>query len=459
MNRKAILDKISQLIVSFQAEVEANNRLNLTDINIHAENFLIPLLKLVYGWDLKNTNLYSSNSPAIDLEDEESRIAIQVTSTGTSAKIKKTLVKYKTHHGSGKHDQLLILILTKKQKKYVSEDVVRHADEVLAFNLDEGIIDLSDVLKEIHGLHSLDKIKEILELLQTELSESKIEQRKRSLRGIVEETIEVYQTNLVKVTIPSVIFRYAIEVDRLSVIRKSWKTSWKLQSKASSFEVFKRAVHFLGAPDIPAYYQNGTYLYSFEDITNTSLATLCAPGSQVELDVHAFSSEDVANEKNVVGLLNSTLVKDLKVKGVNFRWKEGLFFFTKGANEEARNISYVLEVSASRNVVTPMFKDADGNPKVYKHLAFKTNFIKSDKHWFMSMRPTWVFTTDGYHLSAYNSDQISEQKRLENNQQVNNAFELIRYCINNQIDVDQAVEYNPVLAFQAVPPVSVKLKS
>ena len=49
MNRKAILDKISQLIVSFQAEVEANNRLNLTDINIHAENFLIPLLKLVYG--------------------------------------------------------------------------------------------------------------------------------------------------------------------------------------------------------------------------------------------------------------------------------------------------------------------------------------------------------------------------------------------------------------------------
>ena len=117
MNRKAILDKISQLIVSFQAEIEANNRLNLTDINIHAENFLIPLLKLVYGWDLKNTNLYSSNSPAIDLEDEESRIAIQVTSTGTSAKIKKTLVKYKTHHGSGKHDQLLILILTKKQKK------------------------------------------------------------------------------------------------------------------------------------------------------------------------------------------------------------------------------------------------------------------------------------------------------------------------------------------------------
>lgn len=457
MSRKALLDKINQLIVSFKAEIEENNKLNLTDINIHAENFLIPLLKLVYGWDLRNTNLYSSNNPAIDLEDEDNRVAIQVTSTGTSAKIKKTLVKYKTHHGSGKHDQLLILILTKKQKKYSADDIIQHANEISAFNLDNCIIDFSDVLKEIHGLHSINKIREILELLQTELSEAKIEQRKQSLRGIVEETIEVYQTNLVKVSVPLLFYRYRIEIDRLSVIRKSWKTSWKLRNIASNIKVFERAVQFLEDSPIPAYYQNGKYLFSFEDITNTSLATLCALGSCEELNVNEYSSKDVANERNIVGLLNNTLTNDLKVKGINFRWREGLYFFIKHENEEARNISYVLENSASRNVVTPMFKDDDGIPQAYKHLAFKTNFIKSDQQWFMCIRPTWVFTTNGYRLSIYNSDQISDQKRMENNQHVNNAFELIRYCMNNQIDVDKDAKYDPVLAFQSVPPISVKL--
>lgn len=178
MNRKAILDQIISLISKFRLEIESNNNLNLTDVNIHAENFLIPLLKIVYGWNLVNTNLYSMNSPAIDLEDKDSRIAVQVTSTGTSAKVKKTLVKYKIHHGIEKHDQLVIIILTKRQKKYKSEDVLNYAKEIPVFNLENDIIDFDNILKELHGLHNLSKIKEVHELLKEELSDQKVELRR-----------------------------------------------------------------------------------------------------------------------------------------------------------------------------------------------------------------------------------------------------------------------------------------
>lgn len=457
MNRKVVLDQITALVLKFRAEIETNNKLNLTDINIHAENFLIPLLKIVYGWNLRNTNMYSMNSPAIDLEDEESGIAIQVTSTGTSAKVKKTLVKYKTHHGVGKHSQLIILILTKKQKKYSSEDIINHANDIAAFDLDKNIIDFEDIIREIHGLHNLNKIKEVLDLLQTELSDPKIEVRKNVLKGIIEDTFETYQTNLVRVSVPPKIYEYRTKIDRSEVIRKSWKTKWKLKSRASNMEVFQRAVRFLEERIIPPYYQYGNHLYTFKNIQNSKLYSLCAPGSETVYETNQFSATDISHERTVVALLKRTLISDLRVKRIAFKYSEGVFFFEKDEGEDNRSISYVLEKSASRNVVTPMYVDEDGIPGAYKHLSFWAFFIKSNNEWFMSIRPTWMFTKDGYQLSIHNSSQISDQKRLENNQHVNNAFEFIRFCLNNRVDVDKNSHHQPILTFQAIQPITVKL--
>lgn len=46
MRKKEEIEKIAELFARFRAEVENLNSLNLYDINIHAENVIIPCLYL-----------------------------------------------------------------------------------------------------------------------------------------------------------------------------------------------------------------------------------------------------------------------------------------------------------------------------------------------------------------------------------------------------------------------------
>ena len=46
MRKKEEIEKIAELFARFRAEVENLNSLNLYDINIHAENVIIPILNL-----------------------------------------------------------------------------------------------------------------------------------------------------------------------------------------------------------------------------------------------------------------------------------------------------------------------------------------------------------------------------------------------------------------------------
>ena len=113
MNKKKTIDRIAELIARFRAEVETLNSQSLYDINIHAENVIIPILNFVYGLNLKNANLEEKNYSAVDLIDKENRVAIQVTSTANSEKIKHTLEHYKKHKQRDEFDSLLVYIITK----------------------------------------------------------------------------------------------------------------------------------------------------------------------------------------------------------------------------------------------------------------------------------------------------------------------------------------------------------
>ena len=94
MNKKKIIDRIAELLSRFRAEIENLNSLNLYDINIHAENVIIPILNKVYNFNFLNANLEEKNYSAIDLIDRENRIAIQVISTASGEKVKHTLEQY-----------------------------------------------------------------------------------------------------------------------------------------------------------------------------------------------------------------------------------------------------------------------------------------------------------------------------------------------------------------------------
>lgn len=140
MKREGFLKEILRGLSYLKSKVELNNSVNYYDINITSESFYCDFLNLIYGYNLKNVNLITKNYKAIDLIDEEKRIAIQVTSDSTSTKIKETIRKFEEAGQYKKVEQLKILILTSK-RKYKNDFVTNY----FTFDSKNDIIDIEDI--------------------------------------------------------------------------------------------------------------------------------------------------------------------------------------------------------------------------------------------------------------------------------------------------------------------------
>lgn len=92
------------------------NSSSLTDINKHAEDFYCELLNLLYGYNLKNINFDDQNAAAIDLGDQRKKIAIQVTSTASLSKIKKTVKLFIEKKLYTKYNRLIVLNIARKSR-------------------------------------------------------------------------------------------------------------------------------------------------------------------------------------------------------------------------------------------------------------------------------------------------------------------------------------------------------
>jgi hypothetical protein len=89
-NRQSYITVISKRLSLLQLEVEALNSLNLTDINVYAENFYRDFFNIL-GYEFDNTNFYDNNFAHIDLIDTKNKLAIQVTSQNDNVKIQESI--------------------------------------------------------------------------------------------------------------------------------------------------------------------------------------------------------------------------------------------------------------------------------------------------------------------------------------------------------------------------------
>lgn len=111
--------EIKRLLTWFVVYVNIDNKLNLTDINVYAENFIIPLLNSVLDCNLENLNTYDDeNYPGIDLGDRSKRIAVQVTSSTVRQKIDKTIEKFESREEYMNFDTLYVAALSHEKPNY-----------------------------------------------------------------------------------------------------------------------------------------------------------------------------------------------------------------------------------------------------------------------------------------------------------------------------------------------------
>ena len=98
MNLEKSLNRIIELLSIFRYELEHKNKAGLYDLNSLAEDVLLPVFKEAFGhYLLRNLNKERRNYEGIDLGDPQDRVAFQITSDPSLAKVKETLIKVVQH--------------------------------------------------------------------------------------------------------------------------------------------------------------------------------------------------------------------------------------------------------------------------------------------------------------------------------------------------------------------------
>lgn len=163
MNRDIYVAKIKTLLNILKNEIKDSGKLNLLDINVHAEDFYRDLLNLVYSWQLQNMNQWNQNAAGGDLWYDNVKIVIQVSSTSTKDKIQSSIDKLSAEQFAGYRFKFLRIdgdVIKLRKELYNTHDIV--------FEPSVDIIDISTLLKDIAHL-DIDCLKKVCELCEKEI--------------------------------------------------------------------------------------------------------------------------------------------------------------------------------------------------------------------------------------------------------------------------------------------------
>lgn len=165
MKRADLIRRITYYLTHLRMQVEALNSLNLQDDNVHAENFFRDFLNLALGYELRNINIVEPNAAAVDLGDENQRIAIQVTSTSDIEKIKHTHSRFVKAGLQSKYDRLVVIIIGEKKDYRV---LSLGTAQTIALSTSDDVWGVAELLRKINDL-TTPKLEPCLDFLREEL--------------------------------------------------------------------------------------------------------------------------------------------------------------------------------------------------------------------------------------------------------------------------------------------------
>lgn len=177
-NRQTYLSLITRRLTYLQKVVENFNSLNLTDINIFAENFYRDLFNLI-GFKFNNTNFESNNFAHIDLIDTVNKQAIQITSQNDNVKIKEAIDGFFAKP-ENQDFKLQLLLISKNAKDYRTE----FGND---FNHKEDVLDIKRLLAIINYIKEINTIKNIADFLDDNV----LSERKKTECSEVETIMEL----------------------------------------------------------------------------------------------------------------------------------------------------------------------------------------------------------------------------------------------------------------------------
>ena len=463
MRRKDYIDEIIKYSSRFIEEVKQYNSSGLYDINIHAENFLIPVLNKVFDLDLENLNLSKQkNFPAIDLADFENRVGIQITSTVTSQKIENSLRKFVDNSLDDSFDVIYIFLLSDKQKKYPSDKFNQIVGDRIGFDINEHILDNSDLVARLTNmpLHSLEYLSR---LYRHEFSDAQIEVRERQFKSkYLESASEQLFFNTLRISLPRYFYSAEIDIDEESALERinsqREEKGWKL------LKSIKRDARLVRDELIHLEIYNKDWiiregrLYTFKDLyrRNSSFSDVTNRGT---IEKHKCKDYYLSSDDCLwifKDLLLKTLIEDFHYKGLEWIGRKGIFRFKIDKNKKGpKKIKWKAKVQATKTVIFEMINKKEGHLICYKHLAFKPKIELLDDSWYLIINSTWSFTNPGgYRQSRFEESYLSGIKKLEANKSIYYFYRFWSYLLRYR----DLFTRQPILTLQEFLPLSITPK-
>jgi disulfide oxidoreductase YuzD len=164
MNRSVYYNYIDEKLHILAYRIITGGKLNMLSSHMHSENFYLYFFNLLYNYELENLNQYLQNIEAIDLIDHTNKVAAQVSSINTKAKIESALEKdiFKKYS-----DYTFKFISIAKDASNLRKNSFQNPHSI-SFNPAEDIYDIKSILNKILNC-DIDRQKEIYRFIKKEL--------------------------------------------------------------------------------------------------------------------------------------------------------------------------------------------------------------------------------------------------------------------------------------------------
>lgn len=425
MNIETITQEVRDLLCQYVTKIKANTALGLTDLNRYSERFLLDLLRELYVMPgLRSLNQERMNFPGLDLGDDETGRAFQITATADLSKVKSTL---QTVIKGGLHKRFTrvqVFILAEKQTTYSKSALDQIVGDELKFDAAVDIIDYRDVLRICAGLElaHLARVRDVLKRHLTAPATGAFQMPQAITVPTGAESVEL---NMVPIWFPAKMFLASFIAP--SAPQHAGKRSRRKRFVNPRSDV-ARDILSRGF-EVPEDFEiHAEQIVTFRDLSERvpALEPYFDAGTVTDISPSEFFSLDDAHLYAFKSLLRRCVQRQLRDVHVQWQHDEHLFFFGPERDEIERRIAWTGMKAAERVVYKRTMKN--NKPEeilTCKHLAFRLEFHLFDANWYISITPTWYFSRDGYRVDRFGAKNISWLKRQENNQQVHTHFRFI----------------------------------
>lgn len=442
------------MVARFASEAKLASAMGRYDPHRISEDLLVPLFRVVFGYkNLRNLNQEGQNFPGVDLADDEAGVAIQVSASPGSDKIKHTLQQFVKHELYQTYNQLKVYVLTEKQRSYSGSQYQEIVGGRFSFDKDEDIWDFTTIGARLTGLDDR-QLLQVLQVLESYYSESPL------VFGMGERTLEEkVWLNLLELSFPDTLYLADIDVDRDAVIEASHNHRIRLNKRSNNRRLVRAALEQLGLKFAVDWVDYEGKIFTFHDLDDDALSLnkVIDQGTITAISPDEFYDVDKNQERMFKYLLQRCLQQKLYHLQVQWQNQEELYFFVQDDERaDVRLERWSGNLNPGREVFkrVPKKKEPD-KTFYYKHLAFRTAFQRIGNSWYLKITPDWFFSHDGYHRSFYHEDNVSWVKRRENNSEVFNQLRFIVDFLktNRQLSLltERTSESYPFLSFGDLP--------